>query len=98
MNEDLCSLCANIIETEKIVISEEHLGILTSLQIFEDSQEDYLSKFLCSTCNEKLCEIGRWIKSCQLVQKNFSLIKNEPEIEVEPVFVSNLIFKSFSNF
>lgn len=86
MNQNSCSLCAKLIEAEKIIISEEHLGILTSLKIFEDSTEDFLLKFQCSTCNEKLCELERWIKSCQLVQNNFAL----------PVFVR--FYKLFFNF
>lgn len=88
MKKTSCSLCGKFIETDKMTISEEHLVILTSLKIFESTEEDYLTKFLCSTCNQKLCEIETWIKSCQIVQKNFPLIKNESEIEIEPIFVT----------
>lgn len=108
MNANKCRLCAIEIETEnieeKLEISDDFYRILIALEIIENLKDDYLTKCICSTCNEQLFVIEKWIKACQLVQKSFNhqpdlLIKNEDEIKIETVIVSlsNLIILSFSN-
>lgn len=95
MDVNTCRLCAKVIGTEKLRISEEIFDILTSLKIFEGPKDDFLSNYLCFACNDKMCEIKSWIKSCQQLQKTFStlnenaLMKNKPEMEIETLFVSS---------